>query len=121
MATWHHVRATPGATATNRAESRASALYQERASNMRAPTNPGRISFRHPTPKPVPLLEELIRASAPSQGLILDPFAGSGPTLIAAERTGRACYAAEPEPRYCGIVLARWEALSGCKATCSTG
>ena len=43
----------------------------------------------HPTPKPVPLLEELIRASAPGRGLVLDPFAGSGPTLIAAERTGR--------------------------------
>jgi DNA modification methylase len=70
----------------------------------------------HPTPKPVPLLEEIIRAAAPSRGLILDPFAGSGPTLIAAERTGRTCYAAELEPRYCDIVLARWEALSGSKA-----
>ncbi len=54
----------------------------------------------HPTPKPVPLLEEIIRAAAPSRGLVLDPFAGSGPTLIASERTGRACYAAELEPRY---------------------
>jgi len=67
----------------------------------------------HPTPKPVPLLEELIRASAPSRGLILDPFAGSGSTLIAAERTGRTCFAVELEPRYCDIVVARWEALSG--------
>jgi DNA modification methylase len=39
-----------------------------------------------------------------------DPFAGSGPTLIAAERTGRTCYAVELEPRYCDIILARWEA-----------
>ncbi len=70
----------------------------------------------HPTPKPVPLLEEIIRAAAPSRGLILDPFAGSGPTLIAAERTGRACYAVEIEPRYCDIVVARWEALSGSEA-----
>jgi len=67
----------------------------------------------HPTPKPVPLLEELIRAAAPSRGLILDPFAGSGPSLIAAERTGRACFAVELEPRYCDIVVARWEALTG--------
>ncbi len=67
----------------------------------------------HPTPKPVPLLEEIIRAAAPAGGLILDPFAGSGPTLIAAERTGRRCHAAEIDPRYCDIVLARWEALSG--------
>jgi len=67
----------------------------------------------HPTPKPVPLLEELIRAAAPFRGLILDPFAGSGPTVIAAERTGRTCLAVELEPRYCDIVLARWEALAG--------
>jgi site-specific DNA-methyltransferase (adenine-specific) len=67
----------------------------------------------HPTPKPVPLLEELIRASVPPGGLILDPFAGSGPTLIAAERTGRTCLAVEIDPRYCHIVLAHWEALAG--------
>ena len=71
----------------------------------------------HPTPKPVPLLEKLIRCSSPTRGLVLDLFAGSGPTLIAAERTGRACYAAELEPRYCDIITARWEALSGGKVT----
>jgi site-specific DNA-methyltransferase (adenine-specific) len=75
----------------------------------------------HPTPKPVPLLEEIIKAAAPSRGLVLDPFAGSGPTLIAAERTGRACYAAELEPRYCDIVVARWEAISGCGASAMDG
>ena len=75
----------------------------------------------HPTPKPVSLLEELIRAAAPSRGLILDPFAGSGPSLIAAERTGRTCCAVELEPRYCDIVIARWEALTGSKSTCSRG
>jgi len=67
----------------------------------------------HPTPKPVPLLEELITAACPTRGRILDPFAGSGSTLIAAERLGRTCLAAELEPRYCDIILARWEALSG--------
>ena len=70
----------------------------------------------HPTPKPVPLLEEIIRAAAPSRGVVLDPFAGSGPTLIAAERSGRICLAAELEPRYCDIILARWEALTGSQA-----
>ncbi len=67
----------------------------------------------HPTPKPVALLEEIIKAAAPGRGVILDPFAGSGATLIAAERTGRTCSAAELEPRYCDIVVARWEALTG--------
>ncbi len=74
-------------------------------------------SEEHPTPKPVPLLEELIRAAAPSRGAVLDPFAGSGPTLVAAERTGRTCYATELEPRYCDIIVARWEALTGCQAS----
>ena len=66
----------------------------------------------HPTPKPVPLLEEIIHAAAPAHGLVLDPFAGSGSTLIAAERSGRTCLAAELEPRYCDIILARWEAMT---------
>ncbi len=71
----------------------------------------------HPTPKPIGLLEEIIRAAAPARGVILDPFAGSGSTLIAAERTGRVCLVAEIEPRYADIILARWEALSGSKAS----
>jgi len=66
----------------------------------------------HPTPKPVPLLEEIIHSAAPAHGRVLDPFAGSGSTLIAAERSGRTCLAAELEPRYCDIILARWEALT---------
>jgi DNA modification methylase len=84
----------------------------------RAPLPPRAIpdQDQHPTPKPVPLLEALIRAAAPRRGLVLDPFAGSGPTLLAAERTGRTCVAMELEPRYCDMVLARWEALSGSRA-----
>ena len=70
----------------------------------------------HPTPKPVPLLEELMRAAAPARGRVLDPFAGSGSTLITAERTGRTGLAAELDPRYCDITVARWEALSGAAA-----
>jgi len=48
---------------------------------------------------------------------VLDPFAGSGSALIAADRTGRSCYLSELEPRYCDIALARWEALTGQQAT----
>jgi len=58
-------------------------------------------------------LEEIVLAAAPARGTVLDPFAGSGSTLIAAERTGRSCLAAELEPCYCDIALARWEAISG--------
>jgi len=70
----------------------------------------------HPTPKPIPLLAELMLSAAPARGTVLDPFAGSGSSLIAAERTGRTCLAAELEPRYCDIALARWEAISGGRA-----
>jgi site-specific DNA-methyltransferase (adenine-specific) len=73
----------------------------------------------HPTPKPVPLLEDIIHAAAPAQGRVLDPFAGSGSTLVAAERTGRTCLAAELEPRYCDMILARWEALTQETTTCT--
>jgi DNA modification methylase len=67
----------------------------------------------HPTPKPVPLLEEILRATVPVRGAVLDPFAGSGSTLVAAARTDRDCYVAELDPRYCDIILFRWEALTG--------
>ena len=67
----------------------------------------------HPTPKPTGLLAELLRASSRPGEVVLDPFAGSGSTLLAAELTGRRCYAAELEPRYCDLILTRWEAVSG--------
>jgi len=67
----------------------------------------------HPTPKPVPVLEELIRCAAPARGRVLDPFAGSGSTLVAAQRTGRTCLVGELEPRYADVIVARFEALSG--------
>jgi DNA modification methylase len=67
----------------------------------------------HPTPKPPELLAELIRVSSRPGQLILDPFAGSGSTLIAAQLTGRICYACELEPGYCELMLERWERLTG--------
>jgi site-specific DNA-methyltransferase (adenine-specific) len=70
----------------------------------------------HPTPKPPELLAELIRVSSASGQLILDPFAGSGSTLIAAQLTGRVCYACELEPGYCELILKRWERLTGQQA-----
>jgi DNA modification methylase len=48
--------------------------------------------------------------------MVLDLFLGSGSTLIAAERTGRACYGMEIDPHYCRVAAARWEAFSGLKA-----
>jgi hypothetical protein len=48
--------------------------------------------------------------------IVLDLFAGSGSTTIAAERAERRCYAMELDPRYCDVVVARWEAFAGGKA-----
>jgi DNA modification methylase len=47
---------------------------------------------------------------------VLDPFLGSGTTLIAAERLGRKCYGCEIEPRYADVILRRWEAETGREA-----
>jgi DNA modification methylase len=67
----------------------------------------------HPTMKPLPLMERAIANSSKPGDLVLDPFAGSGSTLIACERTGRRCAALELDPRYADVVLARWERFSG--------
>ena len=67
----------------------------------------------HPTMKPLPLMERAIANSSVNGDLVLDLFAGSGSTLIAAERTGRRCAALELDPRYADVVLTRWERFSG--------
>jgi len=67
----------------------------------------------HPTMKPLALIERAIsNATAPGQ-LVVDPFVGSGTAIIAAQRTGRVCFGLDLEPRYCDVILARWEAISG--------
>ena len=73
-------------------------------------------SPHHPTTKPVPLCQRAIENSSKPNDLVVDPFLGSGTTLIAAERTGRRCYGMEIDPAYCRVIIARWEAFSGGKA-----
>jgi DNA modification methylase len=75
-----------------------------------------RRSKHHPTMKPVALVERAIEASSASGDRVLDPFGGSGSTLIAAERTGRVASLVELDPRYCDVILARWEAFTGMRA-----
>lgn len=70
----------------------------------------------HPTTKPVELITRCLRNSSAPGDRVLDPFGGSGSTLIAAERLGRACSLLEIDPVYCEVAISRWEAFTGREA-----
>ncbi len=71
----------------------------------------------HPTMKPVELVERSITNSSRSGELVLDPFAGSGSTLIACEKTGRRARLIELDPKYCDVIVRRWQEFTGKRAT----
>ena len=68
----------------------------------------------HATPKPVEMIERIIKSS--SQKKVIEPFLGSGTTLIACEKTNRKCYGMEIDPHYCDVIVKRWEEFTGKKA-----
>lgn len=70
----------------------------------------------HPTMKPVPLVGRLMTNSSRPGWAVLDPFGGSGTTLVAAEQLGRTCYTMELDPAFCDVIVKRWEELTGEKA-----
>jgi DNA modification methylase len=70
----------------------------------------------HPTTKPAEMFSYLVRNSCPTSGTVLDPFAGSGTALVAAHTTGRVARLLELDPRYCDVVVSRFENLTGMKA-----
>ncbi len=72
-----------------------------------------RAAREHPTMKPVELVEICLRNSSRRRDLVLDPFAGSGSTLVAAERLGRRARLIELDPAYCDVIVDRWERLTG--------
>ena len=71
----------------------------------------------HPTMKPVALVERAIRNSSKSRDIVLDPFGGSGTTMIAAERTARRARLIELDPRYVDVIVQRWEDTTGGRAS----
>jgi DNA modification methylase len=75
-----------------------------------------RANDLHPTMKPVELVERAISNSSRRGDVVLDPFAGSGTTLIAAERTGRSARLVELDPRYVDVIVRRWQDNTGNKA-----
>jgi DNA methylase len=79
---------------------------------------PGRCEelAMHPTVKPVALVADAIRDCSRRGEMVLDPFGGSGSTLIAAERTGRCARLIEVDPLYCDQIIRRYEALTGKQA-----
>jgi hypothetical protein len=80
------------------------------------PTVKGNERHGHATPKPIEMMARVMKSSLPKDGLCLEPFGGSGATLIGAEQTGRRCYTMELQPEYCDIIIERWEKLTGQKA-----
>ena len=87
---------------TRRAERPSDVLREKRPS----------ASALHPTMKPVPLVRRMLENSSARGELVADIFAGSGSTLIAAQQLGRHCYAMELDPRYCDVIVERWQQLT---------
>lgn len=70
----------------------------------------------HPTMKPVELVQRAIENSSKTRDIVLDPFGGSGTTMIAAEKTGRSARLIELDPLYCDVIVRRWQEFTGKEA-----
>jgi DNA modification methylase len=75
----------------------------------------------HPTVKPIAMVADAILDSTNLDDVILDPFLGSGTTLLAAERARRRCRGVELDPLYIDTVITRWERLTQQQARLSSG
>jgi len=71
----------------------------------------------HPTMKPVELMERAVRNSSKTRDIVLDPFGGSGTTVIACEKSGRRARLMELDPKYVDVIIKRWQAFTGQTAT----
>jgi DNA modification methylase len=95
------------------------ALIEEVIPSVFNEDKPKRSEF-HPTMKPVALIERHLKHSARPHDLVLDPFGGSGSTLIAAERLGMCARLMELDPAYVDVIVGRWEAFTGRTAELET-
>jgi DNA modification methylase len=84
-----------------------------RVNSLSRGTDEGNLSVLHPTIKPVELVADAILDCTARGDVVLDPFLGSGTTVIAAERTGRACCGIELDPRYVDTIVRRWQVFTG--------
>lgn len=90
--------------------------YRERISTTIIEEDKPTINDLHPTMKPIKLLSRLIKNSSRVDECVLDLFGGSGSTLIACEQLNRTCCMMELDPKYCDVIIKRWETLTGKKA-----
>jgi DNA modification methylase len=89
-------------------------VWSYRAANdFGRPTDEGNLLQMHPTVKPVAMVADAILDCSSRGDVVLDPFLGSGTTLIAAERVGRRCFGIEIDPAYVDALIRRWQAFTG--------
>ena len=91
-------------------------LLEEKISTTVIEENKPARSEEHPTMKPLKLLARQIKNSSRPGENVLDIFGGSGSTLIACEQLGRHCFMVELDPRYCDVIIKRWEDFTGQQA-----
>jgi DNA modification methylase len=84
-----------------------------RANSLSQITDEGNLARLHPTVKPVELVADAILDCTARGDITLDPFLGSGTTLIAAQRTGRVCFGIELDPSYVDTIVRRWQVFTG--------
>jgi DNA modification methylase len=77
----------------------------------------GASTYVHPTQKPVALAVEALDKTTRASASVLDLFGGSGSTLIACEKTARDCRIMELDPKYCDVIIKRWQDFTGQQAT----
>jgi DNA modification methylase len=86
------------------------------SSNFWQVSNTNSQAKNHKACFPVELPEKGINIVSKNTGIVLDPFGGSGSTLIACEKANRRCYMMEKDPIYCDVIVKRWEDFTGSKA-----
>ena len=95
--------------------------YKQMESVLALCSETGTIRSLHPATFPVGLPSEYIKAMTDKDDIVIEPFCGSGTTLIACEQLDRVCYGMELDPKYCDVIIKRWEKFTGEKAVLING
>lgn len=96
---------------------RGAELCGKRIGSVWTVNNDGASTYVHPTQKPVALAAEALDKTTQKNARVLDLFGGSGSTMIACEKTGRINHSMELDPKYCDVIVKRWQEFTGKKAT----